>query len=169
MSCAVKLGSPPGLVRTCTINHECSVFVPVQFIYDIWHLSRIKILIVISFFGGTTADLWFVSFWNPDSPEDPRRSIPRSEPAPQTRPSRRCWSRRRSPPRSTTTSSRTSTSSPAPARLARLSPRRGNRPPRNWPDVTANLPELHSASARRSAPWEKGGWKFAQVFVSRFL
>lgn len=75
------------------------------------------------------------------------RDVPRSEPAPLTRPLRRCWSKRRSPPRSTTTSWRTSTSNLDPARLARPSPRRRNRLPANWPDPPANL---HSLSwARR--------------------
>lgn len=84
--------------------------------------------------------------------------------------SRRCWSRRGSPPRSTTTSWKTSTSSPARVRLARLRPRRRNRSPRNWPAATALLLDPRSASARRSARWEKGeSVSFYPAFVSWFL
>lgn len=105
-----------------------------------------------------SANLFFDPLVNSNTREDPGRGVSRSGPTRRTRPSGRCWSKSGSPPRSTTTSWRTSTSSPAPVRLTRSSLQRRSQLARESTRGPTNLRWPRSASARRSARWGRGEW-----------
>lgn len=99
----------------------------------------------------TVSLIWFLS-----SVALQRKSTVRSERTLQTRPSGKCWSKSACRRKSTTTSWRISN-----LQWVQREPSRRRRTPSrpDWPDEADNSrPILRSASARRSALWEKGQW-----------